>query len=336
MNETFAQNLKSLRKQHNLSQQQLADHLNVHIGSITKWEKDYVKPRTQKIEEIAEFFNISPDELKGAKLASDGTRKRISRTELKKHKTIGQKLKALREHHDLNYTQLGKEIGSTSYTISKWEKEISKPYDDGIQRLADFFGVDYEELAGEPRKDSPIGDRIKALRTDLGIGREELSEKIGMSAQSIHSWEQGKSIPRNKALEKLAEVFNVTPEHILGEDQVEEETFENEDFMEEILTTEILGWEDEKLLAAIPVAENLVLEAEAPILEAVLPTVQPESKILEFSSEFKTAPAPVDNEIVDLEVLFSAAHKRLIIGEALLTAEEKKRAINVLKAIFSQ
>jgi len=321
MTENFAQNLKSLRKQHNLSQQQLADHLNVHIGSITKWEKDYVKPRTQKIEEIAAFFNISPDELRGTKLTSDGTRKRISKTELKKHKTIGQKLKALREHYDLNYTQLGKEIGSTSYTISKWEREQSKPYEDGLQRLADFFGIEYEELAGEPRKDSPIGDRIKALRKEQGLAREELSAQIGMSPQSIHSWEQGKSVPRSKALEKLAEIFNVRPEDILGENQVEEEIMEQDEFMEDSLTTEMLGWEDS-------------VEEE---IEEVLPTTLPtESKILEFNADFKAAQVPQDNEIVDLEVLFTATHKRLIIGNALLTVEEKQRAINVLKAVFAQ
>jgi len=327
MNEIFAQNLKSLRKQHNLSQQQLADHLNVHIGSITKWEKNGVRPRTQKINEIAEFFNVSADELRGAKVNSEGMRKRLSKTELKKHKTIGQKLKALREHFDMNYTDLGNEIGATSYTVSKWEKESSKPYNDAIHRLADFFGVEYEELAGEPPKTNPIGNQIKSLRTEAELSREELSEKMGMSTQSIYSWEQGKTTPRSKALQKLAEIFNVSPEDIMGKSDLQEA----DDFLEDdLLTDEFLI--EEEMMADHEASDSLVEEMELPLKTG--------AEILEFPTLQNEPAFPLaisrDNEIIDLEVLFTSSQKRLVIGDSLLTAEEKLRALNVLMAVFQK
>ena len=352
MNEIFAQNLKSLRKQHNLSQQELADHLNVHIGSITKWEKSGVRPRTQKINEIAEFFNISPDELRGAKLTSDGARKRLSKTELKKHKTIGQKLKALREHFDMNFTELANEIGTSSYTVSKWEKEISKPYSDVLLRLSDFFGVDYEELAGEPRKTNPIGERIRALRAENNMTRDQLSEQLGMSTQSIHSWEQGKTIPRSRALDKLAAIFNVSQESIFSQ---KEHAFDTNFFTEEApvhdsLVEEIIEFEavndQNNLLDEETMRDEIV---ETPIVPEPIPAPAAfEAKILEFNTPATTPsrPEPVstfvpvaiskENEIIDLEVLFTSANKRLVIGDSLLTQEERERAINVLSAIFQK
>gem|GEM_PF-440205 len=348
MNETFAQNLKSLRKQHHLSQQQLADHLNVHIGSITKWEKNGVRPRAQKIDEIAEFFNITPDELRGTILSGDGTRKRLSKTELKKHKTIGQKIKALREHSDLNYTDLGKSIGATSYTVSKWEKEISKPYNDVIQRLADFFNVEFEELSGEPRKSNPVGERIRNLRQEQEISRDELSEKIGMSSQSIHSWEQGNSVPRTRALHKLAEAFNVELDDLLGntkEEEVEEVAIMNE-IMEEVhedatdiqFESEALDEEADATVSheALEDAEWVAQTSgfEPKILEFTNPSLQ--NNRTESTPSFVPVAISRENEIIDLEVLFTAANKRLVLGQSLLNDEEKMRALNVLAAVFNK
>lgn len=63
---------------------------------------------------------------------------------------------------------------------------------------------------------SVTGDRLRALRQDLGMSQEEVAKKIGVSRPAYVNYEQGKSRPVRK-LQELAALFNVTTDYILGE-----------------------------------------------------------------------------------------------------------------------
>ena len=56
-------NLKKLRKEHNLSQQKLADILHVSQQSIYKYENNITSPDIEKLILMADFFNTSIDYL---------------------------------------------------------------------------------------------------------------------------------------------------------------------------------------------------------------------------------------------------------------------------------
>ena len=60
--------------------------------------------------------------------------------------------------------------------------------------------------------------RIKELREALGIKQEELAMLCGVTQSTISLWEIGKTVPRKKALAKLAERFGVSAGYILGID----------------------------------------------------------------------------------------------------------------------
>lgn len=53
----------SLRKEHNLSQEELADKLNVSRQTVSKWELGDSCPDFDKIVPLCKVFGISPDEL---------------------------------------------------------------------------------------------------------------------------------------------------------------------------------------------------------------------------------------------------------------------------------
>ncbi len=59
----FAQNLKSLRKEKNLTQPELAQKLHVSKGMVSFWENEKYEPTATNIINVAEFFNVSIDEL---------------------------------------------------------------------------------------------------------------------------------------------------------------------------------------------------------------------------------------------------------------------------------
>lgn len=60
---TFAEKLKSIRKQAGMSQEQLADKLSVSRQAVTKWETDAGIPDIENIMAISALFDISIDEL---------------------------------------------------------------------------------------------------------------------------------------------------------------------------------------------------------------------------------------------------------------------------------
>lgn len=56
-------NIYSLRKRHKLTQEQLAEELNVSRQVIAKWEKGESTPDLQNCMKIADFFGVTLDAL---------------------------------------------------------------------------------------------------------------------------------------------------------------------------------------------------------------------------------------------------------------------------------
>lgn len=61
--------------------------------------------------------------------------------------TVADRIKALRLREKLTQRELGKKIGVTSVTISKWELDTAKPKSHSLLKLCQVFNVDVEWLA---------------------------------------------------------------------------------------------------------------------------------------------------------------------------------------------
>ena len=63
MKNQFSENLKKIRKEHNISQEQLADELGVSRQAISKWESAVAYPEMDKIIALCDKFNLDIDDL---------------------------------------------------------------------------------------------------------------------------------------------------------------------------------------------------------------------------------------------------------------------------------
>ena len=61
----FAQRLRELRQEKNLSMKQLAKELNITDAAISNWENEINEPKISYLFAIAKFFNVSTDYLLG-------------------------------------------------------------------------------------------------------------------------------------------------------------------------------------------------------------------------------------------------------------------------------
>ncbi len=60
--------IKKYRRQKNLTQEQLAEYLNVSVSAISQWESEKTIPDVSTLLALANFFDITLDELFDRKL----------------------------------------------------------------------------------------------------------------------------------------------------------------------------------------------------------------------------------------------------------------------------
>jgi transcriptional regulator with XRE-family HTH domain len=66
----------------------------------------------------------------------------------------------------------------------------------------------------------PIGDKIKRLRQEKNWSQDQLADKIDVGRRFISNYENGKNLPSASTLQKLAEVFEVSVDYLLSDDQI--------------------------------------------------------------------------------------------------------------------
>ena len=67
-----------------------------------------------------------------------------------------------------------------------------------------------------------LANNIKAFRKLRRLTQGALAQRLFVTAQNVSKWETGKSVPDLENLCKLAEVFSVTPDQLLGSGEVSE------------------------------------------------------------------------------------------------------------------
>lgn len=75
----IAENIRNLRKENSLTQEQMAEALGVTVGAVYKWEAGLSVPEIRLIMEIADFFEISVDTLLGYEQQNGSVENRIQR-----------------------------------------------------------------------------------------------------------------------------------------------------------------------------------------------------------------------------------------------------------------
>lgn len=61
----FGENFKNMRKQCGLSQQEVADKLQIKQSSVSDWENDVSRPDYEKLIALSELYDVTLYELLG-------------------------------------------------------------------------------------------------------------------------------------------------------------------------------------------------------------------------------------------------------------------------------
>ena len=64
-----------------------------------------------------------------------------------------------------------------------------------------------------------LNENIKKLRVARGMNQVKLAQALGVTKQCVSNWENGNVLPSIDMLVKIAEVFGVTTDHLLGREE---------------------------------------------------------------------------------------------------------------------
>ena len=61
-----------------------------------------------------------------------------------------------------------------------------------------------------------FGKILRQLRTECGLSQTDLAEKLSISQDTVSLWEREKSLPDFESIKKLAEIFDISADYLLG------------------------------------------------------------------------------------------------------------------------
>ncbi len=61
-----------------------------------------------------------------------------------------------------------------------------------------------------------MGQKLKALRTEKNLSQKQVAERIGVAVSAVSSYEAGIRYPSYKALIKLAGIYHVSCDYLIG------------------------------------------------------------------------------------------------------------------------
>ena len=97
-----------------------------------------------------------------------------------------------------------------------------------------------------------IGNQIKKYRTANGMTQQNLADKLFVTAQAVSRWENGEVEPSLSTITKMAQIFGVTTDEILGVDAKEPETSADTEQASEVFAETEPKTEPEKEEKTVP------------------------------------------------------------------------------------
>ena len=136
---TFAEKLKSIRKQAGMSQEQLAEKLNVSRQAVTKWETDAGVPDIENIMAISALFDISIDELlsneKGEKMPAEYLFESVTEYDIDEPKRYDMKFGGAKQFQLSGYEGEKIRVRLASNTFSTLQNDFKVKIDDIRKRI---------------------------------------------------------------------------------------------------------------------------------------------------------------------------------------------------------
>lgn len=224
----ISDNLKRLRIERGLTQQQVGEQLGTSKQAYSYWESGQHTPRFETIKKLADILGVTTDQI---------TEEYVQPYDESETASFTERLISLRKEAGLTQKEIAKKLQISQPQYARTENGGRKPNGATLEKFAKFFNVSVSYLLGEtsirnfselttpnehPNEQShapsepTIGERLKSARKEAGLLQEEVAEHFNITQQTYQAWESGKRNPKKETLQKLADYFNVSYAYLAG------------------------------------------------------------------------------------------------------------------------
>lgn len=136
--------LKYLRKKYNVTQQELADYLQIKRNAISRYETGVRDPDYQTLVRIAKYFHVSVDYLLGNDTLSKETSSNDEIFNYFKAQIPGTRMKRIRHYYGLSQIDLINLFSLTKIQLDGYENHSYELDQNVIGKIAEYFKVPVE------------------------------------------------------------------------------------------------------------------------------------------------------------------------------------------------
>ena len=242
----FGKILKELRIEKGYTQMKLASKLGISRSAVSMWEIGESEPDSAVLCKIAELFDVSTDYLLG--VSKQISYKNVSKTNMIKTFAFGDRLKYLRKEYGLSQKALADKVFVSQQTVAKWETNKTTPNPETIILITNVLGITSDYLLGITDKtignlksqkntpkeydiDTTFSNILKSLRKQHKMTQEKLARILRVEPSSISKYESANVIPSVDTLEKIADIFDVSLDFLLGRPEKEMQNINEENHL---------------------------------------------------------------------------------------------------------
>lgn len=207
--------IADLRKELELSQEEMAKKIGVSRSALSLYEIDRREPDLETVKKIASLFGVTTDYLLGAEKGGNTM--------------LGKRINELRKSSGMTQEELGKKLGVVKSTISLWESDSSEPNHAATIALAKLFGVTTDYLLGAEGDamgteekineiTQRVGRNIRSIREQAGLSQDEFAEGFSVKQPTVANWETGKRQPDLNMLIQIAQFGGATLDDLVTKD----------------------------------------------------------------------------------------------------------------------
>lgn len=216
--QTPGERIRLLRYINGYKQIVLAKILNVTSSAISYWETNKRLPQPDKLYKLAEMFQIPPILIYKGEELNDALRKAAS---------IGERINILRYNAGLTKKVLAKKLNTNPIIITQWEAEEKPriPTPQSIKKLAQTFEISPSYIyTGKSLQQAlleakTLGERLRILRYQIGYTSQVVAQEVGVKIYTYSGWENNKHLPPRLKIYRLAKMFNIDWQILLGHTQ---------------------------------------------------------------------------------------------------------------------
>jgi len=110
-------------------------------------------------------------------------------------------------------------MACSTYSIKRWENENKIPEKNNLDKVMKLFPdntQDIKEVLEKAKEkeinnlpENTLGQKIRKVRLQNNLSRENFGALLGYSKYSIKHWEFGTRVPAKKALKKVENIFGI-------------------------------------------------------------------------------------------------------------------------------